>query len=102
MDEDESSTNSDVTPVHQTKKSLLKRPFHSYCTLTITTPPARKAIDTYRKNLCYFYTELLDVDEEACLIVYQSDPKDDNDFKNVVLPINQALLLPNDIPKSIT
>ena len=66
MDEDESSTNSDVIPVHKIKKSMLKRHFHSNCMLTITTSSAYKAIETYRKHLCSFYTELLDVDEEAC------------------------------------
>lgn len=88
IDKDKFSTNSDATPVHKTKKSLSKSPFHLYYMLTVTTLPACKAVEIYQKNICYFYTKLLEVDEDICIIVYQSDPEDDKDFKNFLLPIN--------------
>ena len=100
--QDSDSSDSDATPVWKNDSALVQLPYHTYCTLTITTPAARKCVEAYRKLLCFFFSNLLETDPEAVLIEYKSDPKDDVNFKNLELPAEKTIKTPNNLPKSIT
>ena len=102
MNESSDSETSDATPTTKNKPTNLTTTFHSYCSLQITTPPAKKTVEVYRKQLRLFYQELLEIDPEAKIVTYKMTPTMNNNTKTYKTKLYNVIQSPLDIPKSIT
>ena len=92
----------DITPIQIKKETHFRSASHSFCSLTVTTHPAKKIVEIYRKQLQLFYQELQEIDLKSRIMTHKMIPPTDSKSNYYKTELYNTISTLNDIPKSIT